>query len=149
MARKRPSSVHPELTWRRPRHLKKKNLNLLRRSKRWSLFFFPPSWSFPPLPLPLPLPFLSAPATPSSGSSSFPLSLPLRRASLSLQREISGDPPETESVLFSGDPRPPVLRRPKASRSPVTQTSCSPATQTVIRVFLGFFFGYVADKELL
>jgi hypothetical protein len=128
----------------------KKKIEFLDGRQKHPWFHFPP---FSPLPLifPLPLPFLSQSRQSIVHPAPVPLRLPLtlRRASLSPRlsrldlRRPTRDPKRPVLRQPTHDTKRPVLWRPKAS--------CSPATQTVIRVFWVFFFfilfGYVGEKE--
>jgi hypothetical protein len=130
---------------------KKKKLNFWSTAKTRVGFIFPHfahSTYFPPLaPISLSVPAIHRPGSRATPSPSPPPS----RVSLSppSRVSISGDPPGTQSILFSddppgtqsvqfsGDPRRPVLWQPK-------RYTC----------FLGFFFffilfGYMGERELL
>jgi hypothetical protein len=144
----RPSRVDVASSTSTPQK-KKKRISGVRQKHAWVLF---PPISLIPLIFPLSLPFLSqSRRSIVQDPAPLPLLLPLRRASLSPLRRVSifgdppgtqsilfsGDPPGTQSVQFSGDPRRPVLWQPK-------RYTC----------FLGFFFffilfGYVGERELL
>jgi hypothetical protein len=163
---KRPSSVHPALTWRLPRHPKKKKkfefVNGRQKQPGFISPHFPPSRSFSPsrshfslspgdpssIPrraCPSPSPshppsrLSLSPSVASRSSAIHPARDRKRVAPLSLpvrRVSISGDPRGTQTVLFSGNP--PTTQSVLFSGDP--PTTCSPATQTVIRVFWVFFF---------